>query len=101
LTAETGALFVAAAGNEYSAYSVGSPASADAALAVGSVNRDDTRSDFSSQGPRAGDHAVKPDITAPGAGIVAARAAGTTIGDPVGDQYVSASGTSMATPHVA
>lgn len=101
LTADNGTLFVASAGNEYSAYSVASPASADSVLAVGSVNRDDARSDFSSQGPRAGDHAVKPDITAPGAGIVAARAAGTTIGDPVGDKYISASGTSMASPHVA
>jgi hypothetical protein len=34
-------------------------------------------------------------------GIVAARAAGTTMGDPVDAFYTSASGTSMATPHVA
>ncbi|MFD2355835.1 S8 family serine peptidase [Nonomuraea ferruginea] len=33
--------------------------------------------------------------------MVAARAAGTSMGTPTGDSYTSASGTSMATPHVA
>ena len=37
----------------------------------------------------------------PGVGIVAARAAGTSLGDPVDDNYTTLSGTSMATPHVA
>ncbi|WP_431903953.1 S8 family serine peptidase [Micromonospora carbonacea] len=101
LTAQTGTLFVLAAGNFGTDASVGSPASADAALAVGAVDRDDELADFSSRGPRTGDDALKPDITAPGVDIVAARAAGTTLGEPVGDQYVTASGTSMATPHVA
>ena len=36
---------------------------------------------FSSRGPRLGDGAVKPDVVAPGVGIVAARAAGTSLGD--------------------
>ena len=44
---------------------------------------------------------MKPDITAPGVDIVAARAAGTALGEPVGQWYTSVSGTSMATPHVA
>jgi subtilisin family serine protease len=44
---------------------------------------------------------VKPDLTAPGVDIVAARAAGTELGTRVGEDYVMASGTSMATPHVA
>ncbi len=101
LTAQTGTLFVLAAGNYGTDASVGSPASADAALAVGAVDRNDELADFSSRGPRTGDDALKPDITAPGVDIVAARAAGTTLGEPVGDQYVAASGTSMATPHVA
>ncbi|WP_092782913.1 S8 family serine peptidase [Actinokineospora terrae] len=99
LTAETGTLFVVAAGN--SAGQVGSPAAADAALTVGAVARDESLAPFSSRGPRAGDGAIKPDITAPGVGIVAARAAHGQIGDPVGDRHVALSGTSMATPHVA
>ncbi|MEH0935634.1 S8 family serine peptidase, partial [Micromonospora psammae] len=101
LTAQTGALFVTAAGNDGSDGSVGSPASADAALAVGAVDRDDQLADFSSRGPRVGDDAIKPDITAPGVDIVAARAADGFIGEPVGEKFLRLSGTSMATPHVA
>jgi subtilisin family serine protease len=48
-----------------------------------------------------GDFAIKPDLTAPGVGIIAARADGTALGVPVDDDYTQASGTSMATPHVA
>ena len=65
------------------------------------MDRDDNLADFSSRGPRLGDNGLKPEITAPGVGIVAARAAGTTMGTPVDDAYTRASGTSMATPHVA
>ncbi|NES16529.1 MULTISPECIES: S8 family serine peptidase [Micromonospora] len=101
LTAETGTLFVIAAGNEGAASSVGTPGAATAALTVGAVDRDDELAPFSSRGPRAGDNGLKPEITAPGVGIVAARAAGTTMGTPVDDLYTRASGTSMATPHVA
>ena len=56
---------------------------------------------FSSRGPRLGDSTVKPDVVAPGVSITAARAAGTTIGFPVDDNYTDLEGTSMATPHVA
>ncbi|SCF46017.1 S8 family serine peptidase [Micromonospora mirobrigensis] len=101
LTAETGTLFVVAAGNSGADYAVNAPGAADAALTVGAVDRDDALAPFSSRGPRVGDNAVKPEITAPGVGIVAARAAGTTMGEPVDDRYTAASGTSMATPHVA
>lgn len=100
LTAQTGALFVLSAGNDGTDGSVGSPGSADAALTVGAVDRDDALADFSSRGPRVGDGGLKPDITAPGVEIVAARADGTEIGTPVGDGYVALSGTSMAAPHV-
>lgn len=93
-------LFVAAAGN--SAVSpVSSPSTAEAALSVGAVDRTDALAAFSSRGPRPGDRAVKPDLTAPGVDIVAARAAGTRMGSPVDASYTRASGTSMATPHVA
>ncbi|MFC8076864.1 S8 family serine peptidase [Streptomyces sp. NPDC057307] len=102
LSESSGALFVVAAGNAGPAPgTVGSPGAADAALTVGAVDRDDSLAEFSSRGPRPGNYGVKPDVTAPGVGIVAARAAGTTMGDPVDERYTAASGTSMATPHVA
>ncbi|MEU9507239.1 S8 family serine peptidase [Micromonospora sp. NPDC048170] len=103
LTAETGALFTIAAGNEgrSGASTLGSPGTADAALTVGAVDDADDIADFSSRGPRIGDGAIKPEITAPGVAVVAARAAGTSMGKPVDPHYTSASGTSMATPHVA
>ena len=104
LTAQHGTLFVIAAGNAGSyARGIGTPACADAALAVASVTKRDELSEFSSWGPRAHDRAVKPDIAAPGSDIVAARAAGTLAGDlqPIDDHYARLSGTSMATPHVA
>ncbi|MGW6928561.1 S8 family peptidase [Lentzea sp. NPDC054927] len=99
ITEQTGALFVVAAGNSGGA--MGSPASADAALTVGAVDRDDKLAEFSSRGPRWYNNAVKPDITAPGVDIVAAKAKNGQIGTPVGDAHVALSGTSMATPHVA
>ncbi|MEU3862551.1 S8 family peptidase [Streptomyces sp. NPDC028722] len=101
LSASSGTLFVIAAGNEGpEAGTVGTPGSAAAALTVGAVDRQDAMARFSSRGPTA-DGALKPDITAPGVGIVAARAAKGNMGDPAADGYVSMSGTSMATPHVA
>ncbi|MFG3408244.1 S8 family serine peptidase [Streptomyces sp. NPDC048142] len=100
LSAEKGVLFTIAAGNEGPREgTVGSPGSADAALTVGAVDDDDRIADFSSAGPRTGDKAVKPDITAPGVSITAAAAAGVEGQDPPG--YQSLNGTSMATPHVA
>ncbi|SDU64863.1 Serine protease, subtilisin family [Jiangella alkaliphila] len=102
LTEESGALFVIAAGNFGDGpETVTSPAAADAALAVGAVDGDDVLAPFSSRGPRLADGAIKPEITAPGVAITAARS--TTIDDGGGDDetYRSMSGTSMATPHVA
>ncbi|CAM5555855.1 S8 family peptidase [Streptomyces canus] len=102
LSASTGTLFVVAAGNSGpSEQTIGTPGIADSALTVGAVDKSDKLASFSSRGPRIGDLAVKPEITAPGAAITAARAAGTTMGTPVDDYYTTSSGTSMATPHVA
>ncbi|PPK70579.1 S8 family peptidase [Actinokineospora auranticolor] len=102
LSAETGTLFVVAAGNYGSAdRAISTPGAAASALTVGAVDREDKLAWFSSRGPRLRDALVKPEIVAPGVGIVAARAAGTSMGDPVDDSYTAAEGTSMATPHVA
>jgi len=100
LTDASGTLFVIAAGNSGADDSVGSPGSADAALTVGSVDKTDHLSPFSSRGPRTGDRAIKPDLAAPGQEIIAGRAAGTALGQPIDDHYTILSGTSMATPHV-
>lgn len=103
LSAEKGILFAIAAGNE-GPQSIGSPGSADAALTVGAVDDKDKLADFSSTGPRIGDGAIKPDVTAPGVDITAAAAKGSVIDREVGEKpegYLTISGTSMATPHVA
>ncbi|MCX5109851.1 S8 family serine peptidase [Streptomyces sp. NBC_00378] len=105
LSADKGVLFAIAAGNEGDAAgTVGSPGSADAALTVGAVDDKDKLADFSSRGPRVGDGAIKPDVTAPGVDITAAAAPGSAIDQEVGQNppgYLTISGTSMATPHVA
>ena len=44
---------------------------------------------------------AKPELVAPGVDIVAARAAGTNLQDPIDEYYEAISGTSMASPHVA
>ncbi|MFE6495325.1 S8 family serine peptidase [Streptomyces sp. NPDC057748] len=102
LTESSGSLFVIAAGNEGPGKgTVSSPGAAQDALTVGAVSKQDQLANFSSRGPVKETFAVKPEITAPGVGIVAARAAGTTMGTPVDANYTSANGTSMATPHVS
>ncbi|WP_121715828.1 S8 family serine peptidase [Streptomyces sp. E5N91] len=102
LSRTTGTLFVVAAGNSgFVAQKVISPGSADDALTVAAVDKNDNMAQFSNRGPRVGDGAAKPDIAAPGVGIVAARAAGTSMGTPVDQYYTASDGTSMATPHVA
>ncbi|GAB3406877.1 S8 family serine peptidase [Flindersiella endophytica] len=107
ISEQSGTLFVVAAGNHpnnpycFDDERVSAPAAADSALAVGAVTKQDALTDFSNVGPRLGDEAIKPEITAPGQDIVAAKAAEGYMGDPVSDGYVRMSGTSMAAPHVA
>ncbi|MFD0783240.1 S8 family serine peptidase, partial [Micromonospora azadirachtae] len=104
LTHRYGVLFVVAAGNDGmdGESTVDSPGSAAEALTVGAVTKTGELAEFSSRGPRAGDAGIKPDITAPGVGIVAARSATSDLWPyEENPQYTSMNGTSMATPHVA
>lgn len=97
LSEEHGTLFVVSAGNNYRDRSISSPGSAPAALTVGGVDNNRFLAPFSSRGPRIGDFGIKPDVTAPGVGITAARA-----GESEGEgYYIPLNGTSMASPHVA
>jgi subtilisin family serine protease len=102
---DAGLVVIAAIGND-GKKRVTSPAAADGAIAVGSMDdhdtidrNDDTLSSFSNSGPRLDDgdddkmDELKPDVVAYGDGIWAALA-NTQAG------YTSKSGTSMSTPHV-
>lgn len=98
---DLGKVVVVAAGNAGpGSATVGSPGAAAKVITVGASDDSDRMASFSSRGPTA-DGRVKPDVVAPGVSIVAARAAGTSMGRPVDDKYTNAQGTSMATPHVA
>lgn len=98
---DAGLVVVVAAGNSGpNKYTVGSPAAASKVITVGAVDKYDVITDFSSRGPTA-DNRLKPEVVAPGNWIIAARASGTSMGQPINDYYTAAPGTSMATPHVA
>ncbi|MEA3335206.1 MAG: S8 family peptidase [Chloroflexota bacterium] len=79
---------------------VGSPGCARRVITIGATDDDDQITGFSSRGPTR-DGRIKPDICFPGNAIVAARAEGTSMGEPVNAYYTTGSGTSMATPHAA
>ncbi|HEX3687333.1 MAG TPA: S8 family serine peptidase [Gaiellaceae bacterium] len=95
--ADAGVVPVIAAGNDFEAVgpgSVGSPASAQKAIAVAAASKGGVIAPFSSGGPSPVSLALKPDVTAPGVGIVSSVPAhdGT---------WAQFDGTSMASPHVA
>jgi len=89
-----GAVFVAAAGNSNWDTSYYQPAGMDNVFTVSAVDQDDIKASFSNYGNEV-------DVAAPGVNILSLRASGTTMGSVVGTNYTRASGTSMATPHVA
>jgi hypothetical protein len=83
---QAGLVIVASAGNSGSgADTVGFPAKYDSVIAVGSTTSKDDRSSFSSTGPAV-------ELAAPGSSIYSTD---------LGGGYYTASGTSMAAPHVA
>jgi subtilisin family serine protease len=96
-----------AAGNFGCNFCVASPGASDRAITVAAStkiasNGSISIASFSSRGPRQGNYDIKPDISAPGVGVVAAcSSTATVIPCPPGSRYVKLSGTSMATPHVA
>jgi serine protease AprX len=97
--AAAGIQMVVAAGNSGSACSTVSdpPSLYAASYTVGALNTGtDTIAGFSSRGPVTvdGSNRIKPDITAPGTGTRSATNAGDNL-------YTTASGTSMATPHIS
>ncbi|MGC4945825.1 S8 family peptidase [Streptomyces sp. DT224] len=98
LSADGGPLFVIAAGNAYGAGTIGAPGSADKALTIAAVDKQDGRADFSSMGPLVRSYGLKPDLSAPGVDINAAASQSVP---GIEGMYQSMSGTSMATPHVA
>ncbi|MGW1091420.1 S8 family peptidase [Streptomyces sp. NPDC002596] len=98
LSADDGPLFVIAAGNAYGAGTIGSPGSADKALTVAAVDKQDGRAGFSSMGPLTRSYGLKPDLSAPGVNI---NAAASQAVPGISGMYQQMSGTSMATPHVA
>jgi subtilisin family serine protease len=96
-----GRIVVVAAGNGGPrGRTIGSPAAADRAITVGATTDADNIASFSGRGPTL-DERVKPEVVAPGASVIAARATGTKMGTPADERYTRANGTSMATPHVA
>jgi serine protease AprX len=98
---------------------VGVPANDPAVITVGATMTEQTNSrvddqiaSYSSKGPTAIDHIVKPDLVAPGNRMVSLRVAGSTLdssfpqydvtpGNGAASKYFVLSGTSMATPIVS
>ena len=97
--ADAGVVPVVAAGNDFPEFgrgSLASPGNAAKAITVGAVTTDDSGpggvlGTFSSAGPTPISLRLKPDVSAPGVGILSS----------IPSSWGTLSGTSMATPHVS
>lgn len=124
---ERGILVVAAAGNlgknadgEMQYGGILAPGNAPWVLTVGASStegtartKDDIVADFSSLGPTRGDYLAKPDLVAPGRGVLSLAVPGSTLYQASADYlvsgtvktgypaYLSLTGTSMAAPQVS
>src|SRR5262249_61328249 len=88
---------VVAAGNDFTDYgfgSISSPGNAAGAITVGATDLNEIAG-FSSAGPTPVSLQLKPDVSAPGVGIV------SSLPDDQGGPWGELEGTSMATPQVA
>lgn len=105
-----GIVVCVAAGNEGpEARTIASPGIDPEVITVGAVDdknsidfKDDKVADYSSRGPTV-DNLVKPDVLCPGTNIISLRSPDSTLDRSnknarVGNDYMSLSGTSMATP---
>lgn len=88
-----GAVLVAAAGNNGADATGFSPGALWNVITVAATDHSDARASFSNWGSRI-------DVAAPGVDILSLQAAGTTLGQTVGEGYTRLDGTSMAAPHV-
>ena len=75
----------------------GSPATSPKAFSVGAVDEAGDLTRFTSRDP----DQDNPDVAALGKDVKLARAPGTTMGTPIDDQFVKASGTSFAAPYTS
>ncbi|MDH3621353.1 MAG: S8 family peptidase, partial [Gammaproteobacteria bacterium] len=121
---DSGIVVAVAAGNygREGYFSITSPGNSRKVITVGSLTDNNTGDDYSddyvstysSRGPSAGDHVSKPDLVAPGNRLIAASpkesylekllpelVVSCTYADTCEDNYMTMSGTSMATPLVA
>jgi subtilisin family serine protease len=107
---DAGICVCVASGNDSQAPGIATPAAADKSICVGAsqhnrtLRRDDDQvTSFSNEGPRLDDgdadhrDEMKPNVVAPGAGIISADGDFTSNGT----DYQQLSGTSMAAPHLA
>lgn len=91
--ANSGCLLIAASGNDYMS-SVSYPASLSNVIAVGAINRNGQRADFSNYG-------TALDVVAPGIDIYTTDIQGNAGYNTSSNYYASFEGTSAACPHIA